>query len=356
MRLQVIFPSMVGSQLECVESPIEGWGDGSLIIMNEAALGAGFVSGKGKGFTVQHNEESESHELSNVFLEHAMLDGSTPGEDCKFDGKPIKTRTRGGRLLAEGKTGALSTIEYLSDTPLLKEQARLMIGMTSKLKAEGGYTEWDGQKGDLLPAAYDWRLMPPMMEQRDGLFTKILEETEKMVNAHPHKLPAVVTGHSMGCKVAKYWLHFCHAAKGPEWMAQYVTHFVPLSGPWYGSVDPIRNTAIDGLTGEALDLMFSGSQLLTLCRALPVFRFLQPAGNWEDGLDLPFAYLRRELYLEVCSAALCSAGRRAGGVGGLMGACGVRVQVGIGGLESGGVALSGTSLAFVVNGTKASTR
>ena len=64
-----------------------------------------------------------------------------------------------------------------------------------------------------------------------------------------------------------------------------------------------------------VQLLRSHARLLTLCRALPVFRYLQPARNWEDGLDLPFAYLRRELYLEVCSGDVCSAGGRDVGVG-----------------------------------------
>ena len=100
----------------------------------------------------------------------------------------------------------------------------------------------------------------------------IMNQTEAMVSAHPDKRPAAVLGHSMGCKVAKYFLHFCHAKKGADWMARNITHFIPLGGPFMGSVSIFRNTAIDGSTGEALDMMFSESQLLTLCRTWPSFR------------------------------------------------------------------------------------
>ena len=48
-----------------------------------------------------------------------------------------------------------------------------------------------------------------------------------------------------------------------------------------------------------LDLLFSESDMLTLMRAFPVSRYLQPTGHWEDGLNLPFVYARQEVYVKV---------------------------------------------------------
>ena len=70
-------------------------------------------------------------------------------------------------------------------------------------------------------------------------------------------------------------------------------------GPFRGSVDVIRNTVVDGHTGAALDNMYDDSQLLSICRSWPAMRSLQPTGHWNDGLNLPFIYLRCEHYLEV---------------------------------------------------------
>lgn len=105
-------------------------------------------------------------------------------------------------------------MEYLSEGALAAA-APLLIGLITKLKSYG-YTEWDGQHGDLYGAAFDWRLMPAKMEERDGFLTKTMEAIEKIVAAHPGNKPVVVMGHSMGCKVAHYFLHFCHAQKGRD--------------------------------------------------------------------------------------------------------------------------------------------
>lgn len=76
-----------------------------------------------------------------------------------------------------------------------------------------GYTEWDGTSGNILAAGYDWRLHPAKMEERDQVMTKTMERVEAMVAANGGT-PAVVVGFSLGCKVGKYFLHFCHATKG----------------------------------------------------------------------------------------------------------------------------------------------
>ena len=263
----VLFNSLMGCQLECVKSPKSGWADGKLIVMNTAALGQGFVASS--SHVKMDADQNASVELNNVFLEHCALDPTTDGEDMKVMGSDgheaaIEVRPRKG----------LDAIEYLMDVPLMREQARLLIGLTTALRSKG-YSEWDedNRSGNMLGAAYDWRLNPARMEERDGFMTKLMFQVEAMVAAHPDKTPAAVIGHSMGCKVGKYFLHFCHKEKGKEWMTKHIARFIPLGGPFMGSVSIFRNTAIDGATGEALDMMFSESQLLTLCRTWPRVSF-----------------------------------------------------------------------------------
>ena len=64
----------------------------------------------------------------------------------------------------------------------------------------------------------------------------MMRQTETMVAADPERRPAVVIGFSLGCRIAKYFCHFCHAARGSDWMAANIHHFVPLGGPFLGSV------------------------------------------------------------------------------------------------------------------------
>ena len=44
--------------------------------------------------------------------------------------------------------------------------------------------------------------------------------------------------------------------------------------------------------------------MLQILRSVPVGRYLQPIGDWKDGLDMPFIYVRDELYLRVAIGAL----------------------------------------------------
>ena len=119
-----------------------------------------------------------------------------------------------------------------------------------------------------------------------------------MVAADPEHRPAVVIGFSLGCKIAKYLLHWCHSQKGNVWMNQNVAHFVALGGPFRGSVDLQKAVMIDGAF-PPLDMIFTESEMLTIFRSVPVGRYLQPTGDWEDGLDIPFIFLRDELYVKV---------------------------------------------------------
>ena len=65
----------------------------------------------------------------------------------------------------------------------------------------------------------------------------------------------MLIGFSLGCRIAKYFLHFAHETKGAEWLDEHVQHFVPLGGPFQGSVDILRNTVVDGKTGETIDMV-----------------------------------------------------------------------------------------------------
>ena len=42
-------------------------------------------------------------------------------------------------------------------------------------------------------------------------------------------------------------------------------------------------------------------------RSVPMGKYMQPSGNWEDGLDIPFTYVRDENYVRVHIGALANA-------------------------------------------------
>merc|ERR1719424_1442487 len=155
----------------------------------------------------------------------------------------------------------------------------------------------------MIGASYDWRLAPRQLEERDKLFSKLMAQVQAMVEADHEHRPAVIVAFSLGCRIAKYFIHFCQAKKGDSWIAKYIQHFVPLGAPWLGAVQLMKTVMIDG-SFEPLDLLFSESQMLTILRSVPVGKYLQPIGDWQDGLDLPFVYVREEMYLSVAIGAL----------------------------------------------------
>ena len=98
--------------------------------------------------------------------------------------------------------------------------------------------------GNMLAAPYDWRTQPDIMESRDGLFSTLCEKIERMVQANNGTKCALI-GFSMGSKVGKYFIHFAAAVKGTTWVNQNIDHFIPMCGPWLGSVKMTR-TVLDG--------------------------------------------------------------------------------------------------------------
>ena len=61
----VLFNSLSGCQLECIESPRPGWADKKLIIMNTEALSAGFSSKSQRKFKadIERLQKMRSHKL-----------------------------------------------------------------------------------------------------------------------------------------------------------------------------------------------------------------------------------------------------------------------------------------------------
>jgi predicted alpha/beta hydrolase family esterase len=57
----------------------------------------------------------------------------------------------------------------------------------------------------LKAAPYDWRLAIPYLERRDSYFTDLMATVEALYDGNGKK-PVVLMTHSMGCKVAHYFL------------------------------------------------------------------------------------------------------------------------------------------------------
>ena len=73
----VLFPSLAGSVLECVESPRDGYA-GERIWMGLGSL----LAGRGShGLELKHHREGCSHMVSHPFVQHLILDPARLGQD-----------------------------------------------------------------------------------------------------------------------------------------------------------------------------------------------------------------------------------------------------------------------------------
>lgn len=52
------------------------------------------------------------------------------------------------------------------------------MGVISNMLRQHGYSEWDGTRGSMIGASYDWRITPAQLESRDRLFSDLMEQTE----------------------------------------------------------------------------------------------------------------------------------------------------------------------------------
>ena len=147
------------------------------------------------------------------------------------------------------------------------------MGVITGMLREHGYEEWDGEKGQMIGCSYDWRLNPTQLERRDKFFTRVnkaacvrLKMTYKGTESSVCWIDDGTDGSSSGCTrkaccsdriqlglqncqgqgmclppesslaAFQYFLHFCHAKRGDDWMGKHVDHFVPLGGPFLGAV------------------------------------------------------------------------------------------------------------------------
>ena len=190
---------------------------------------------------------------THPFVQHLRLDIGQPGGDVP--GYKVRLFLQVFWLLSNtvqvrAKSG-LAGCEYLSEVPAVKG-GTVIMGVITDMLRQHGYSEWewDNQSGSgsgsMIGASYDWRLMPQQLEKRDQFYTEMMKKVQQMVAADPENRPAVVVGFSLGCRVSKYFLHFCHARGGDEWMKANIAHFVPLGGPWLGAVQLMKAVMVDG--------------------------------------------------------------------------------------------------------------
>lgn len=105
---------------------------------------------------------------------------------------------------------------------------------------------------NLVGVTYDWRLAVPLLQQRDGYFTKLKAATEGTHRLHQQKV--VVLSHSWGDNVFRNFMRWAENEEA-GWCEKHVEAYVNIAGPVLGV--PKAVTAC--LSGEMRDTAQLGS-------------------------------------------------------------------------------------------------
>ncbi|EEY58952.1 uncharacterized protein PITG_11965 [Phytophthora infestans T30-4] len=151
--------------------------------------------------------------------------------------------------------------------------------------AEIGY-----DSNNLYMAAYDWRLMPHLLEKRDGYFTKLKYTIEMArMSAGGHKVMLVT--HSYATQVFFHFLKWVESENGgkggDQWVETNLESFVNIAGPTLGVVKTIsalmsgemKDTAELGGLSKFLGYFFSVSARTQLARSWSSVFSMMPIGG-----------------------------------------------------------------------------
>lgn len=151
--------------------------------------------------------------------------------------------------------------------------------------AEIGY-----DSNNLYMAAYDWRLMPHLLEKRDGYFTK-LKYTIEMARVSGNGRKVMLVTHSYATQVIFHFLKWVESDNGGKGGAQWVDTnleaFVSIAGPTLGVVKTIsalmsgemKDTAELGGLSKFLGYFFGVSARTQLARSWSSVFSMLPIGG-----------------------------------------------------------------------------
>ena len=278
----LIIPGFMSSGLEIVESTLKPSWKSQRIWLNLASLGLSAIYfGSSITKTHQNTNDPPPPPPSSTSGTAITTTTTTTGEDesttqlrykstwlehMRLNPRDCKTETDGVQVRA---ILGLEGVDYL--TPgMFTNLVSYVFGPVIHALANAGY-QTDGT--NLQAAPYDWRLPPSELERRDQYFTRTMEQVERMYMTN-QKTPVVLLSHSLGTKTAHYFLNFCLAQKGQEWIDQYIHTYIPVGAPHLGAPKALRSL----ITGDkmGLDAFLSDSEGLILGRSFGSGAWLLP--------------------------------------------------------------------------------
>mmetsp|Transcript_17891 Transcript_17891/g.38348 ORF Transcript_17891/g.38348 Transcript_17891/m.38348 type:complete len:808 (+) Transcript_17891:97-2520(+) len=262
----LLVPGFVSSRLVAETSTLCPHWEGKPIWISLSRLGFHSIHAKGLWSDPAHDE------LKNKWLHHMCLKG--PEEE--MPGVHLKA--------VEGVDG-VRCLDPESLFGLAAEGSRLFQPLIQYL-IRLGYVE--GRDFDAAP--YDWRFAPSVLQQREGLFDKMITKIETL---NSRNTGVVLLGHSMGNKVIHYFFEYAKKKKGHAWLSQNVYSWVAAGSPFLGSPQALRST-VQGMS--EVRPLFSIAEAVLFARSLSASPWLFPIGSLNQR---PCCFLRRQGVLEV---------------------------------------------------------
>lgn len=240
----IIIPGLASSAMEAWETPVKKWFR-KRIWLSFAKLTLG---------------------TKEMWLDHLKLQA-----DGYSDPPGIKIRP------VEGLHG----IDYL-DEGMFVESATYMFGYVIHNLADVGYI---GGK-NLFAAAYDWRISPSMLQERDRWMNslKCLIEAAKQINEQK----VVLVAHSMGNKMLLYFFQWIKDKVESSWIDDHIEAYVAISSPYLGAPKAIRGLTSGDRMG--LEFLVDDNEALEVCRTCSSGAFLFPI-FFNERMNTSFCYL-----------------------------------------------------------------
>eukprot|EP00547_Thalassionema_nitzschioides_P010814 CAMPEP_0194256014 /NCGR_PEP_ID=MMETSP0158-20130606/35808_1 /TAXON_ID=33649 /ORGANISM="Thalassionema nitzschioides, Strain L26-B" /LENGTH=569 /DNA_ID=CAMNT_0038994559 /DNA_START=394 /DNA_END=2103 /DNA_ORIENTATION=- len=160
---------------------------------------------------------------------------------------------------------------------------------------------YDGSNMSLEP--YDWRLAFPLLEERDGYFTKLMHKIEAMHKTTGKKI--VIVAHSMGTPLVTYFFAWVTSSeqnggggRGHDWVDKHVHALTNIAGPMLGvpkSITSIMSgemkdtNVLMGTFGSMLEQFFGRRHRKDLWSSWgSLWAMLPKGGNkiWGNGVDI----------------------------------------------------------------------
>lgn len=229
----LIIPGFMSSGLEIIETKINPSWEGKRLWLNLSSIGISAmyfgnaqrkqrysrmncdnVDDDGNEDGDNDDDEAQQHNYKSAWLRHMMLDM----KDFESDPTGIKVRAISG----------LEGVDYLTPGAVMSHLSYVFGPVINALEKKGYNSNGNI---NLMASTYDWRLSPLAMEKRDNYFTRTVGYIEDLYNGNA-QTPVVILGHSLGCKVAHYFLNFALDKKGQKWIDKHVHTYMVSDRSW----------------------------------------------------------------------------------------------------------------------------